>query len=145
MTDQSRIYVHPEAFLKGPASGGDLVFAGGLPEPCRGTPARPGERVILLVAGRDGALSWPSPERVYRLVDGAAQTTLRGDTSTVPESEFLATLRSLTNQYAVPAGSGGDGAGIDWVGTVLPVAGALVAVFVVGLFLMRIWHRIDPS
>jgi hypothetical protein len=69
----------------------------------------------------------------------------RGDTSEIPEAELVARVRSLTNQYAVPASSRGEGAGIDWTRTILPVGAALVAIFVIALFLMRIWHRIDPS
>jgi hypothetical protein len=54
-------------------------------------------------------------------------------------------VRGITEQYAVPAASAGDGAGIDWWKTVLPVGVATLALFGVGLYLMRIWHRIDPS
>jgi hypothetical protein len=57
----------------------------------------------------------------------------------------VAAIRAITGQYAVPAGSKDEGAGIDWKSTVLPVGAALLAVFAIGLVLMRQWHKIDPS
>jgi hypothetical protein len=61
------------------------------------------------------------------------------------ESELIAQVRSVTNRYAVPAASPSEGEGIDWGKTVVPLSIALGAVFIIGLFLMGIWHRIDPT
>lgn len=61
------------------------------------------------------------------------------------ESGLIELIRHETNQFAVPAQSAAEGEGIDWVWTVLPVGGATLAILAVSLYLMRIWHRIDPS
>jgi hypothetical protein len=61
------------------------------------------------------------------------------------EADLVEEIRGITGQYAVPPQSESEGQGIDWWKTVLPVGGAVLGIFVVGLFLMRIWHRIDPS
>ena len=61
------------------------------------------------------------------------------------EAELVSRIRALTNQYTVPAAAESESAGIDWGRTVVPVGFAVLALFGVGLVLMRIWHRIDPS
>jgi hypothetical protein len=61
------------------------------------------------------------------------------------EEELSERIRALTGQSSVPADPGDDGSTIDWTRTVLPLSVALGLVFVIGLAMMRVWHRIDPS
>jgi hypothetical protein len=144
-TDRGTAWVRPEAFLKGNPSAAELSFATGLPYPCTASGARVGDRLLLIANASAEGLPMPPPERIYRITDGVARSLNRGDTSESPEADLIARVRSLTNQYAVPAASSGEGAGINWTGTILPVGAALVVILVISLFLMRIWHRIDPS
>ncbi len=51
----------------------------------------------------------------------------------------------MTAQYGVTAVDKDEGAGINWSDTVLPLCVVLVVVFGIGLVMMRVWHRIDPS
>jgi hypothetical protein len=61
------------------------------------------------------------------------------------EVEVVSSIRAITGQYAVPAATEAEGAGIDWGNTVLPLGLVLLVIFGIGLVLMRVWHRIDPS
>jgi hypothetical protein len=45
----------------------------------------------------------------------------------------------------VPAQTNSQGASLDWIKVVLPTALVVLAVFGIGLYLMKIWHRIDPT
>jgi hypothetical protein len=139
------VWVRPEAFLKGNPSAAEIAFSTGLPGPCAASSVTAGDRLLLVARSGDGLTPLPGPERLYRLADGVARSLNRGDSSAIIESEFVARVRALTNQYAVPASSSSEGASIDWTGTILPVGAALAAIFVVALVLMRTWHRIDPS
>lgn len=145
-TDIASIVFQPEAFLKGPTSAREIRFGSGLPGPCQASgAARTGDRLLLIANGDPEHAMFPEPERAYVLREGRATTLLRGDTTSTTEAELVSRIRTLTGQYAVPAGDDGESAGIDWGKTVLPVGFAVLALFGVGLVLMRIWHRIDPS
>jgi hypothetical protein len=91
----------------------------------------------------DGAPAGPDSRSSVRLESGNA--FLSDGTPIGSEESLVADVRNLTGQYAVAAQSESEGEGIEWTTTVLPIAVALGIVFVIGLFLMRIWHRIDPS
>jgi hypothetical protein len=80
--------------------------------------------------------------QTYVLRDGRAQ---RGDQPAVPEVQLVSEVREVTGQYIVIATSQDEGAGIDWGNTVVPLGVALAVIFGIGLVLMRVWHRIDPS
>jgi hypothetical protein len=130
----------PEAFLKGPVTAGDLV----LTNPDRNSTCTPadfveGGRVVLFLSTN----RWPDSGSVLHLVDGEARWL--GDAYTVPEQQLVDDIRTITEQYAVPPASSSESQGIEWWKTVVPVGGAVLGIFIVGLFLMRIWHRIDPS
>jgi hypothetical protein len=133
----------PEVFLKGSVTL-DLVLRP-VPDAPRECAARfqPGERVLVFLSSEGGTLAWPAPSASFLLKDGRARNA-RGEEER-SEAEFLRAVRAVTDQYAVPAQTTGEGASIDWLGTVAWVAGALAVVFVIGLALMRTWHRIDPS
>lgn len=145
VADLSRVGFKPESFLKGSPSAANLAFEDGMPQVCEAVRARSGERYLLLVSSDTTPVAWPAPGRVYRLADGQAQSSNRGDPHQLAEADLVGRIRAQTNQFSQPAAASGDGAGIDWVSTVLPVGGALVGLLIVGLVLMRVWHRIDPT
>ena len=134
----------PEAFLKGSAGAGALLLAAG-PGAVSCAPASfaVGERVLVLLP-RDDITVWPDVAHAYELANGSVLAKSSIDTVR-READVVASIRGITGQYAVPAASRSEGAGINWTGTILPVGAALAAILVISLFLMRIWHRIDPS
>jgi hypothetical protein len=138
------VALRPEAFLKGPAVAGDIQLSAeaGATSPCMLASLHPGQRVLVILGGGGAApIQWPGAAQVWVLQGGQALSGA-GDSRT--ETELIGQIRLLTGQYAVPADSSG-GVGITWKGTILPLGGALVVIFVLGLVLMRTWHRIDPS
>ncbi|MGH2607697.1 MAG: hypothetical protein ACRDHF_01295 [Tepidiformaceae bacterium] len=128
----------PEAFLKGPASSQPLTLRPGW-SGCIAALA-PGSRLVVFLREDE---TWPGAGDIYALEEGRAITLVGTDVGA--EDEFLGRVRDITEQFAVPAANESEGEGIEWATTVLPIAVALGIVFVIGLFLMRIWHRIDPS
>ncbi len=147
VADRGTLDLTPEAFLKGNPNLADVRLITTLPDPCR-SPALSvavGARVLVMAQQTADGLAWPSSRAVYVLADGRARSLNKGDTSDVPEASLIARVRAQTNQYSVPATTSDEGAGIDWVKTVLPVGGAIAGLMVVSLLLMRVWHRIDPS
>ena len=92
--------------------------------------------------GPVGALH-PDIHTVFVLEDGRAVHPNGGES--VGEAELFEAIRGVTNQFAIPAASDSEGASIDWLRVVLPVAGAALGILVAGLLLMGIWHRIDPT
>ncbi len=138
--------VVPEAFLKGPARPEALSLRKpDQPPECPLADFTAGARVLVLVSARDGGYAWPDAAYAYVLKDGQARLATDQIADDRLESQLVSDIRSVTNLYAVPAKNGSDGASIDWVKTVVPVTIALVLVFAIGLWLMRIWHRIDPT
>ncbi|MFN0146914.1 MAG: hypothetical protein ACKVT1_10400 [Dehalococcoidia bacterium] len=147
VTDRGWLDLRPEAFLKGNPSASLVRFETAFPEPCLdpGVVTGEGARLLLIATGEGGHIAWPAPRAIYALADGEAHSLNRGDRTPLAETDLIARIRGLTDQYSVPAASAGEGSGIDWVRTVLPVGGATLALLAVGLLLMRVWHRIDPS
>ncbi|MGD9933496.1 MAG: hypothetical protein AB7T37_07230 [Dehalococcoidia bacterium] len=140
------IDLRPEAFLKGNVTAGFIRFRAGGPDECA-DPSKSladGDRV-LVIARHGDSTDWPGPSNVFRLQGGTATSFMRGDAGVMPEADLVELIRRQTNQFAVPAQTSGEGGGIDWVRTVVPVGGATLAILAVSLYLMRIWHRIDPS
>ena len=136
--------LQPEAFLKGAATADPIILRN--PDPandCMAPDFVAGERVLAIIPPAPAAGRWPLAAGVYRLSDG--QAVNRGGLPQVPEPELINEIRQQTNEYAVPARTNSEGAGINLVTTVLPVGGALLFIFGIGLYLMKIWHRIDPS
>jgi hypothetical protein len=145
--DAGYLDLEPEAYLKGNPSRASIRLTTGLPDVCQ-SPAiaiTAGRRILVMARQAERGLAWPEPRSVYILESGRARSLNRGDSSDIPEASLLARIRAITNQYSVPAASADEGAGIDWLTTVLPVGATVAALMVVGLILMRIWHRIDPS
>lgn len=145
-SENQNAILEPQVFLKGAASSQPLRFTRSGPlHPCQHAEWMVGQRVLVFVLGDEEPFAWPGAEAALALADGHAKSFNPADANDYLESDLVTTIRSITNQYAVPAASSAEGAGIDWGKTVLPLSAALGAVFIIGLFLMRIWHRIDPS
>lgn len=137
----TELRVAPEAFLKGPSSGEPFVFTAEQDDSCPMQEFESGDRALIYVF--DAAnLPWPYINQAYLLESGRATMGDRSET----EIAVVEEIRGITGQYAVPAvADGGEGAGIDWGSTVLPIGVVLAIVFGIGLMLMRVWHRIDPT
>ena len=138
--DDSGAVLRPEAFLKGPLAGEDIRLERDQ-SGCPFAPLELNQRALVFVYEADAPV-FPYTNGAYVLKDGHA--TMEGSRE-LTEVEVLAAIRDITGQYAVPAASQDEGAGIDWESTVLPLGVALAIIFVIGLLLMRVWHRIDPS
>lgn len=139
------LVIEPEGFLRGTASREPLRLAEAPFDPaCAPAPLRPGERYLLFLDVDAAGAHWPAAGAAFLLRDSRA-TRLDGGLPAAPEADVVSRVRAVTGQYAVPAREGQSGAGIDFRGTILPVGAILAAVFGIGLVLMRIWHRIDPS
>jgi hypothetical protein len=132
--------IQPEAFLKGPVSGEALRFSGRDAQ-CPTAEVAAEDRVLVYV-GKADELSWPLINQVYEFREGRAYR--EGEMERL-EIQVISDIRRITGQYGVPAIDDDEGAGINWGDTLLPLGALLVVVFVIGLVLMRIWHRIDPS
>lgn len=139
-TQAGTVALRPEAFLKGTAQTRDLPLSPDSGGDCIPATLTPGQRVLAILGDGGGQLRWPGVTQVWILEGGQAQNPLTSQT----ETQLIHQLRTISGQYAVPADSSG-GVGITWKGTILPLGGALVVIFVLGLVLMRTWHRIDPS
>jgi hypothetical protein len=145
-------HIAPEAFLKGPASAAEIAIEGGHHVGCASVELQPGQRVLLsLRADSDGVVAWPLIDDgpSYLLENGRAVSLDPRNNQTVAnaptEANVVDHIRSITEQYAVPAASESEGASLDWVKVVVPTAIACLVVFGIGLYLMKIWHRIDPT
>lgn len=132
--------LQPEAFLKGPSSGETMRFSGRDAQ-CPTAELEAEDRVLIYV-GKADSLAWPLINQVYEFRDGRANR--EGEMERL-EIEVVSDIRAITGQYAVPAVTDDEGAGIDWGNTLLPLGAVLVIIFAIGLVLMRVWHRIDPS
>lgn len=137
----SEVRFAPEAFLKGPSSGELIVFRAPDELLCPPHEFAEGERALVYVYDAS-ELPWPLLNEVFVLEGGRATMGELSET----ELTVVQEIRGITGQYAVPAvANGGEGAGIDWNSTVLPIGVVLLIVFGIGLMMMRVWHRIDPS
>ena len=134
--------VRVDAYLKGPALRSELTFTWANLDNCNHLDIPDGSRVVMFL-GSPPDQRWPNAYSTLVYVDGRGINLPRE--ADLSEAELVQAIRSITGQYAVPAANAAEGASIDWIGTVLPVSAALLVVFVIGLVLMRTWHRIDPS
>lgn len=140
------VTLDPEVILKGSVPSTSVELA--VPEdeaPCQLAVLADGTRALLFLSVVDGRPEWPGASQVFDLEDGLAVQQEDLGFGSVTEFARIATVRSITGQYVVPAADSSDGAGIDWGSTVLPIGAVLLVVFGIGLLLMRTWHRIDPS
>ncbi len=130
----------PEVYLRGPALAGPLPLIRG-ENGCPEAALAPEDRILAALEPTAGGWRWPGQSQAFVLRDGLARS---GDGRTMAEDALVEALRRATGQLAYPAVQAEEG-GFDWMGVGLPVGGALVAIFAVGLYLMRLWHRIDPT
>jgi len=137
---QGGLQLRPEVYLRGPAMGGALVLVP-RDDGCPQAAVRPGERVLAALEPAPGGWRWPAVGQLFVLQEGRAEAD---DGRVMPEAEAVEALRRTTGQLAYPAAAD-DAGGFDWLRGGLPVGVALAAVFGLGLYLMRLWHRIDPT
>lgn len=146
------VVIHPEAYLRGAAErkafmlsrppSTNAVQEAALRE-CPPAILEPGSRVLLALYGEGGELAWPGRWQAFTLRDGTAANQAPGEPLLMAEDELIEEIRAITGVYVVPAES--DPAfSIQWTNLAI-VAGALAIVFAIGLALMRVWHRIDPT
>lgn len=147
--DSETLVLRPEAFLKGPVSAEPVTLRAGLPGspgvPIVGDCPRPqvseGDRLLVYLYDAEQP-RYPYINQAYLLTDGRAH--MEGDRERT-EIEVVSAIRGMTGQYAVPATAESEGAGINWKQTVIPLGVVMLILFGIGLVLMRVWHRIDPS
>jgi len=139
------VRLEPSAFLLGAASNEPIrpQYPQPLPE-CALARLTEGQRILVFLGATDGVLDWPSAGQVFWLEDGKA---IGGGSTgdSLAEIDLVQRIRQVTGQYAVPAATENESAGIDWSHTVIPLGVVLLIIFGIGLVLMRVWHRIDPS
>ncbi len=136
--------IEPQAYLKGAASNEAIHLVPTrrqLASSCELARLTEGTRLMAFLHTANGGPAWPGANEVFWLADGRAS----GSGGNTTESDLVEKVRAITHQYAVPAASQSEGAGIDWGKTVVPLSIALLIVFGIGLVLMRVWHRIDPT
>jgi hypothetical protein len=138
--DSESAELRPEAFLKGPASG-ETIRLPRMPSDCADAPLELNERAMVFVYDADSP-RFPQTNAAFVLRDGHAEMV---GVPEVSEIQLTSEVRSATGQYIAIATSPDEGAGIDWRNTVIPLGVALAIIFGIGLVLMRVWHRIDPS
>ena len=147
--DRDTLRLRPIAFFKGNPSAALINVQVRLPGPCLNPSVYfgPGARLLLIAQSVGGTVVFPEPERVYSIdkVLGVSLALNRGDTVIVQDVELFTRIRTITGQMSVAAESKEEGAGIEWWKTIVPVLVALAFIGGAGFFLMRIWHRIDPS
>jgi hypothetical protein len=136
----------PEVILKGsvPSTSVEVPVPAG-DAPCELAVLTNGARALLFLSVVEGRPEWPGASQVFDLQGGFAIQQEDLGLGNSPEVVRVDSIRSITGQYVVLATDAGEGAGIDWGSTVLPIGAVLLVVFGIGLLLMRTWHRIDPS
>jgi hypothetical protein len=132
--------LRPEVFLKGAATARPQVFTLTAQDSgCEVARLEHGARALVFAHGSNPFLGvFVEHPDGWRSAHPALSVSYT-------EAQLLDRIRAVTGQLAIPATETGDGAGIDWLTTVLPIGGVLLGLMAVGLVLMRIWHRIDPS
>jgi hypothetical protein len=138
------VVLRPETYFKGAADGREFVLTRTGGGECPDAKFSPGDRILMLLSNNHNQLAWPDESRAFVLDSGTA-TNAGLERWSLSEDELSDRIRALTGQASVPAVPGDDGPTVDWVGTVLPLTAALLVVFAIGLAMMRVWHRIDPS
>ncbi|MGE5597083.1 MAG: hypothetical protein ACM3S1_13750, partial [Hyphomicrobiales bacterium] len=125
----ARARIQPEAFLKGAASSDPIDLRYEEPAQCDLARLEDGQRILAFLPVDDRGVLWPNAGRVFWLEDG--RTVAGGDPPPpgMRAAHPIHDIRTLTEQYAVPAESADEGAGIDWLKTVLPVSVATLALF----------------
>lgn len=138
-------FIVPHQYLKGAVSAERIPLVAKSQPLCPPAELMAGQDVVVLLFVERGDVLWPDAGATFYISDGQADLAQAESGVSVREVELVAEIRHITGQQAEPAVSGSEGATIDWVGTVLPVAVAVAVVFAIGLVMMREWHRIDPT
>ena len=146
---EDSLTLRPEALLKGSVSGETVGIARPDTDPDSGcvlAELQRSQRVFIFLAASEGRVFWPSVQQVFVIEpSGDARQLQQLGFGRPTEASMVKLVQDITGQYVIPAETEEEGQGIEWGSTILPIGLALGVVFVIGLFLMRIWHRIDPS
>ena len=145
--NDGRSGIEPEVYLKGIPSAATLRLGtpeGGAHSDCPPAVVPPGSRVLAPLRSLEGELLYPDIHTIFILEAGLAKQA-RTKVGTLTEDELISRVRKVTGQSAVPATSTHEGISISWVRVILPLGASVLGIFVIGLVLMRIWHRIDPT
>ena len=136
--------IEPEVYLKGSAVTQALVLAAQASE-CQEAELPPaGARVVVALRRGAGGFQWPVPAALFAVQDGIA-TNGAEPAASLPEEDLVSRIRGVSGQYAVLAADPSEGASVNWLGVVLPVALAAAIILGIALVLLRIWHRIEPE
>lgn len=138
------VVFQPSFYLKGSASAGEIEVHRDSTNGCPAAEIEPDSRVIAVLQEGANGLDWPGPTQLFTLREGMA-TSDATPPAELRETELINQIRGETGQYAVPPSLDEEAASIEWLTTVVPLVVALLIVLGIGLYLMRIWHRIDPS
>ncbi len=135
--------IEPEVYLKGSAVTGALALDD--TSECEGAdlPAA-GTRVVVALRREAGAFQWPVPAALF-VVEGGTATNGADPPVSLTEDDLVSRIRQVSGQYAVLATDPSEGASVNWLGVVLPVALAAALILGIALVLLRIWHRIEPE
>ena len=63
----------------------------------------------------------------------------------ITRDQLIKVLRESTGQYAIPAKFSSEAASLNIRSVIIPVLIAAVCILGIGLFLQRIWQKIDPE
>ncbi len=136
--------IAPEVYLKGSAVSGPLPLAEAS-SGCAAAELPPaGTRVVAGLRREGGGFQWPVPAALFAVEAGIATNGGEPPVS-LPEDELVSRIRAVSGQYAVLATEPSEGASVNWLGVVLPVALAAAVILGIALALLRVWHRIEPE
>ncbi len=138
-----QVELHVAAYLKGPPNVQVLraLYTDGHCE----AELSVGDNVIAALTGFPGGkILWPSKGSVLFLENGHVFSD-GGQSLGITEANLIEDIRAVTGQYAIPANSLNEGASLNIRSVIIPVLIAAVCILGIGLFLQRIWQKIDPE
>lgn len=136
--------IEPEVYLRGSAMTRSLELIE-KPSTCsRADLPSDGVRVLVGLRQDSGGFQWPTGDALFVVEDGMARVGGVHPVS-LTENELVTLIREVSGQYAVVATDASQGVSINWLGVILPVCLSAMVILGIALFLLRIWHRIEPE
>ena len=142
-TSPKSIELHVSAYLKGPPIAHVLTprYTDGHCE----AQLSSGDSVVAALKGFPGAkILWPSKGSVFFIKRGNVFDD-EGSNLGITRDQLIKVLRESTGQYAIPAKFSSEAASLNMRSVIIPVLIAAVCILGIGLFLQRIWQKIDPE
>ena len=142
-TSPKSIQLHVVAYFKGPPTAHVLMpmYTDGHCE----AQLSSGDIVVAALRGFPGAkILWPSKGSVFFIKKGNVFDN-EGSSLGFTREQFIEVLRESTGQYAIPAKLSSEAASLNIRSVIIPVLIAAVCILGIGLFLQRIWQKIDPE